>query len=189
MVTCLAACLRVISALVFVALGSLTLSAQDTFTSQEGGFSVAFPDGYPSPKVDSSDVSTRIGALKMYTFLAERNDAACMVAYSDYPEDAFDGASVSALLDSARNGALNNVNGKLIKQKSITINGHPGRSVYFRGKSGGTTIYGRFDYYLVEPRLYQIGYMALRQKSIDTREVKNYFSSFRLAEQAVGAGR
>lgn len=162
--------------------------AQKLYSSADGGFMVAFPTGYPSPQADSSEVPTQIGALTMHTFLTEQAGAACMVAYSDYPESAFEGANVKALLDSARNGALNNVRGKLIKQKKISINGHPGLSVYFRGKSGSTTIFGRFDYYIVAPRLYQIGFMALSQKEVDKPAVKAYFSSFQLTSSEIGTG-
>lgn len=177
-----------VATILLLAYWSPALHAQDTYTSRAGGFAVAFPNGYPNPRVDSSEVSTQIGSLTMYTFLTEQASSACMVAYSDYPEEAFEGANMKALLDSARNGALNNVRGKLIRQKKISINGNPGLSVYFRGKSGATTIYGRFDYYIVTPRLYQIGFMALSQKEVDARNVKTYFSSFRLTSQEIGTG-
>jgi len=165
---------------------STTLQAQNPYTSEEGGFRVAFPSGFPDPNVDSKDVETKIGTIQMKTFLTEQPNAACMVAYSDYPAESFEGASTQALLDSARNGALSNVGGKLIKQRNITINGYPGRSIYFRGKSGSSTVFGRFDYYLVQPRLYQVGYMTLRQKDIDAKKVKAYFSSFGLLDISTG---
>lgn len=166
-------------------------TAGEKLESDAGRFNVQFPDGFPTAKEDTKDVPTKIGTLKMHTFLTELSDAACMIAYSDYPEEAFKGADIDALLDSARNGALNNVHGTMETEEKIEMNGHPGRSIIFTGNSGGTTIHGRFDYYLVKPRLYQIGYMALSKEKVAESGVMAYFKSFGVTatEPAEGSGK
>lgn len=150
--------------------------------SEAGRFSVQFPGGFPDAKESSQNVSTKIGDLTMYTYLTEMDSAACMVAYSDYPDKAFEGADIDALLDSARNGALNNVKGTMESEEKIELNGHPGRSVIFTGNSGGTTIHGRFDYYLIKPRLYQVGFMSLSRDKVADPGVMAYFKSFGVNE-------
>jgi len=151
-------------------------------SSDSGRFVVQFPEGFPAPKQQTQTVQTKIGPLAMITYLTEEKDAACMVAYSDYPEAAFDGADVNALLDSARNGALNNVNGTMTSEEQITLNGHPGRSIIFAGSSQGQTIHGRFDYYLVKPRLYQVGFMAIDSTKLTQGGTMSYFKSFALSD-------
>jgi hypothetical protein len=146
--------------------------------SDTGRFSVQFPGGFPKATKASQPIQTKLGPLTMITYVTEEAEAACMVAYSDYPDEAFEGADINVLLDSARNGALRNVNGTMEKEEQISINGSPGRSIVFTGKSQGKTIHGRFDYYLVKPRLYQVGYMALAKDKLTEPGTEAYFHSF-----------
>jgi len=167
---------------------SSTTSAEmgEKISSDTGRFVVQFPSGFPAPTQQTQQVPTKIGTLAMITYLTEQQEAACMVAYSDYPEAAFEGADVNALLDSARNGALNNVNGTMDSEEKITLDGNPGRSIVFTGSSQGRTIHGRFDYYLVRPRLYQVGYMAMSKEKLGEPGTVAYFKSFALSKTKEG---
>jgi len=158
------------------------LHGQSSITSSEGGFAAIFPTA-TQPERSSSPIETDVGQIEMVTFMATEGDFASMVAYSDYPIAEIQSRHVDAMLDSAREGALRNLNGRLIRQRRISIDGHPGRSIFFRGKSQGFTIYGRFDYYVVSARLYQVGYITTRQKDVDARKTKAFFASFKLLSQ------
>jgi hypothetical protein len=163
------------------ALTTVQAQVPGDLTSTDGGFHAVFP--MPSePSMSSAPINTAIGEIMMYTYMTTDDKGAAMIAYVDYPTEAFEGASLDAMLDSARAGAMRNLNAKVTKQTKITIDGHPGRSVYFTGKSNGLKLYGRFDYYLVTPRLFQVGYLSINAKDVNTAKIKAYFNSFELVE-------
>ncbi len=168
-------------ALLVSAIAPVRAQAPGDVTSSDGRFHAVFPMS-TAPSMSTAPVNTAIGEITMYTYMATDDRSAAMIAYVDYPTEAFEGASVEAMLDSARAGAMRNLHGKVTKQSKITIDGHPGRSVYFTGKSSGMTLYGRFDYYLVAPRLYQVGYLSSKAKDVSTPNIKAFFNSFELVE-------
>lgn len=151
--------------------------------SEEGRFSVRIPVGFSSPEESTVPLETAVGKLDMKVFTAVKGaGAVIMAAYIDYPEEAF-AAGTEKMLDGARDGALKNLNGKLSSQKSITLLGHPGRSITFSGTSAGTKLFGRVDYFIVKPRLYQLLYISQKKADVGTTAIKNAFSSFTLTNQ------
>lgn len=159
------------------------LHAQELVKSPKGKFTAQFPDGFPSASVSSTNVPTAVGTLKMITLMSTNEEAACMIAYADYPAKAFRGADLEVMLDSTRSGAMRRINGEILREESITLNGYPGRSVYFSGSSGETVLYGRFDYYIVKPRLYQVGYMTSIEEDVSHPNIEAFFDSFALISQ------
>ena len=102
------------------------LTSSKTYTSDEGGFSVSFPG---SPAQDAQNVNTPVGAIVMHTFLIEKSDYAYMVAYSDYPESLVSQTPADAILSGARDGAVANVQGRLVSETFISLQGYLGREM------------------------------------------------------------
>ncbi len=150
--------------------------------SEKGSFTAQFPEGFPTPTESSTKVPTAVGNLDMITYMSTSTNAACMIAYADYPNKAFAGTNLETMLDSTRSGAMQKINGEVTKEEKITLNGHPGRSVYFSGSAGGQTIHGRFDYYIVKPRLFQVGYMSAEKADLESPSVAAFFKSFALSD-------
>ena len=115
---------------------------------------LAFISEYPKePKRTVQDVETAVGTLKMHMIMhaptSGDDNAIYSVIRSDYPKDQFEDADDeynTNVLDGAVNGAVTNVQGELIFDDKIKLNGYPGRSIKI--KIAGGFIY--INAYLVE---------------------------------------
>jgi hypothetical protein len=152
------------------------------FSSKDGRFSIVFPEGYSTPKLEKSDIPSELGKIKLYMFTS-LNDAegVCLVGYSDINGVTITNDLKEKMLDGAKEGALKNMNATLENERTVELDGNPGRSLLFVTESGGEQMHGRFDYYMVGNRLYQIGYIAIAEGALDADHVVSYFDSFKLA--------
>ena len=126
----------------------------EVFTSEAGEFSIATPA--PLEETQQS-VETPAGPVEIYTFTAEAEETAYVVAYSDYPTAMVNEVDPQELLDSSRDGAVANLGGTLENEEVIDLNGNPGRSLVIStsaNQAQSATINSRI--YLVDNRLYQI---------------------------------
>ncbi len=127
-------------------------------------------------------LETAVGKLDMKVFTATKGQGSVfMTAYIDYPENAFE-AGTEKMLDGAREGALKNLNGKVDRQESVTLDGNPGRSMTFTGKTGGMDVYGRVDYYIVKPRLYQILFLSQDKAMVEDASITTAFGTFKITK-------
>ncbi|MBS1911721.1 MAG: hypothetical protein JST22_07030 [Bacteroidetes bacterium] len=158
------------------------LAGGTPFQSKDGRFSFTFPDGFSEPSPSTMPLETAVGNLKMKVFTSTKGSGSVfLAAYIDYPKKAFtEGTEV--MLDGAENGAMENLGGTVDTKHSIAIDGNPGRSLVFHGNNKGTDIFGRVDYYIVKPRLYQILYLTDSQENLTDDNITNAFSSFALTK-------
>lgn len=155
--------------------------------SREGRFNVEFPPGFTNPEQRTVEVETPAGKLPMTLYTSSQDtSSAYMIAFLDYPLDAFQ-AGIEKMLDGAREGALKNMNATLEKQESVTLSGHPGRSITFKGTSQGKEVFGRIDYYIAKPRLYQILFLTSNKARVTTPEITKCFSSFTITADTTQA--
>ena len=136
---------------------------------------LAFIAYYPQePKRTVQKVSTAVGELDMHMIMhaptSGDDNAVYSVIRSDYPEEQFEDADAeynATVLDGAVNGAVTNVQGKLVFDNKVKFNGYPGRSIKIE-------ITGGFIYinaYLVENSMFITQVICLtandKNKSID----------------------
>jgi hypothetical protein len=148
------------------------------FRSQAGRFSVRLPG---TPKEDKQAIDTAVGKIDMFLFVYEvSNDVAYLIMYNDYPEDVVAKADKTTMLDGARDGAVENVKGKLRSEKNVSISGSPGREIVVDTSDAPlSTIKSRM--YLVKNRLYQV--MAVVPKGKETsKDVDKFLDSFKLTQ-------
>ncbi|MBF0105900.1 MAG: hypothetical protein HQM16_11295 [Deltaproteobacteria bacterium] len=175
--------MRKISAVLLIVLGLFYINnayAEVTkFESKEGGFVVMAP----AVLTASSQVEpTAVGDLKMNMFTGEKPDGtAYVVMYIDYPPEMIKLTDPQVMLDGAKTGALENTGGKLISEKVVSLDGHPGRIVAVAVNKGTEEGVIKTHLYLVNNRLYQIMAAGLK-KNIETKEVEDYLSSFKLVK-------
>lgn len=153
--------------------GDSVVSDKPKFTSDEGNFKIAFP-GEPTFKTEV--VPTELGDIEMKAFTYEYGqDAAYMVAYSDYPVEAVEAGDKNLMLQGAKEGVIGNMEASIEEEKDIEIDGNPG--VYFKAKSKNfATVYKIF---LVRNRLYQIGIIKAGTYPADS-DIKSFLDSFEL---------
>jgi hypothetical protein len=161
------------------------------YSSSEGMFSVTFPSNMDDPQEQTQQVPTEIGKIDMTMVMTTNANSVAMVAYAQYPDQAFDPGKTKDVLDGAQNGALTNMNGTADSQEDITVEGHPGRSIYFTGSApNNQAAYGRVDMILAKPFFYQVLYASDNKADLEEIPVKTFFSSFdiQIEEAADDAG-
>lgn len=143
-----------IGALMLTACNGGSQPTVEAFASEAGQFSIAAPAPFEETQ---QSVETPVGPVEIHTFTAEAEDTAYVVAYSDYPPEIVDQTDPQVLLDSSRDGAVNNLGGTLVNEEVIDLEGNPGRSLEISATANQgqmATINSRI--YLVDNRLYQV---------------------------------
>ena len=77
------------------------------------------------PKINSQNVSTKVGDIKVYIAASELGELGFVTMFSRYPESYVQSQAADAMLD----GAAANVKGKLRSKTSVTISNFPGREI------------------------------------------------------------
>ena len=116
------------------------------FVSTEGKFKALFP-GKPKEQTQTQ------AGITTKAFGVDQGGGAYMVSFADTKVPAKQlQAEAKQRLDGARDGSLNASNAKLVAEKEITLDGHPGRQVDSElvGKKG----FARTRFYIVGSMLY-----------------------------------
>ena len=112
--------------------------------------------------------------------LKDRDLVFC-VSYLDIP--LVETFSVDSALESSRDGSVRNMNGKLIHDKSIDVEGNPGREFVARAKGGGLTGNQSYLYqsriFVANSRFYMVS-ATFPEKMDKSDEIKQFFDSFAL---------
>lgn len=155
--------------------------ARNQVEVKEDRFSITLPPGFPAFKNEKQSQTTGVGNIEMqlYTSESPRGDT-CMLTYNDFPASVFKGRSPQKILEDGRDGALKNVGGVLERQESVTVQGHPGLSMYGSAVNQGRTIYFRFLCVLAQPQVFQLLYLTVDKSELNKPEVEAFFKSFRL---------
>ncbi len=145
-----------------------------SFESEDGRFSVSFP-GTPEEQVES--VTTAIGTIETQFFVVTQKDMAYSVNLADYPPEVIAAEDIQQMLDGARDGAVSNVNGELLEEKELVLNGHPGRE--FKVKVEDEDIVVRARIYLVNERLYVVQALST-ERLASSEDIEKFLDSFQL---------
>ncbi len=121
------------------------------FTSKEGRFSVSMPG---KPNLQTEKIPTDVGSISMHMFMVEKSNIAYMVAYSDYPSEMIQQSNPDDVLDGAKKGAMQNIDGKISKEELIAFGEAPAIELYFSAKGGKGK--GQAIIVLSGNRLYQV---------------------------------
>lgn len=151
------------------------------FRSEAGRFSIMIP---ATPEESTQTMNTQAGKIDLHMFTAEKGDVGYIVGYSDYPEDVVKQSDPENMLDGSRNGAVSNVNGKLVLESKVSLDGNPGREIVIDAKTGAgqdATVKARI--YLVGSRLYQV--MVIGPKGqISSADMDEFLQSFKLSQKS-----
>ena len=134
-------------------------------------------------------IPTRVGwgsarLLPLIDMDAARRNPKVLIGYSDISNVEFTDELREKMLEGAKEGAIENMHATLDNEENITLDGIPGRSIRFTADNEGQAMHGRFDYFMVGNRLYQVGYIALTADGLDTDAVRSYFKSFKIDAKA-----
>ena len=154
-------------------------------TLSEGGMTVQMPG---TPQKQTQSVDTPVGPVTFNTYTAQNGNEAFIVGYNDFPDSpATRNANPEDLLNRARDGALQNVSGKVTSEKPLTMNGHPGKEFSGDGISPEADSSGKHQeatftarVFWVPPRLYQVLYVRPKTASAPSENGQKFLESFQL---------
>ncbi|HXG91981.1 MAG TPA: hypothetical protein VNN73_06370 [Blastocatellia bacterium] len=122
------------------------------FISRTGAFSIKMPG---QPVYKSRVLRTETGSVTAHSYVTETDGGryAYMVMYGDLN---FDPARVgeSVIIDRVRDGCAKGVNGRVVAEKNISVNGYPGKII----RVEAANYVGINKIVLVGRRVYQIGF-------------------------------
>jgi hypothetical protein len=159
-----------------------TLKHWQTFSSPDASFIIEFP---AKPLEQRYSIDSPAGKLEVHSYKYV-GSASYFISYTDY-SFAIDGADVAnAALEHARDGGVRQVNGRLVKESVISIQGHPGRLLVVDSPNGGpqgSMISNKV--YLVGRRLYSMQ-VAIPKDTHESQSLdaagKKFLDSFKLAD-------
>jgi hypothetical protein len=167
---------RIVLALAFLVILAGGCGRKDTFSSKEGGFSV---ETSSIPRQKKETVPTQNGPADIHTLTFEMKDPAAeyWVVYIDYPELTVRQKGAGQLLREARDGSVNNVRGRLLRERDILVGDYPGKEIEYEGETPGEETY-KSRICLVRERLYVV-LVTIPRKGASERAEK-FLDSFKL---------
>jgi len=146
------------------------------FTSRNGHFTIMMP-GTPASSVES--VNTAIGVVDLHSFTLETNEFAYFVAYGDFPPAFVQNADTEAMLDGARDGAVADVNGTLVSERRISVQGFPGRELWIEATVSGQKGLAQARMILVGNRFYQVLVAGPKEGFVES-EAERFLNTFQV---------
>ena len=145
------------------------------------GFTVLAPE---EMSISNQKVPSAIGELQMdiftYTPKKEDSNLVYMLIHTAYPAESIHSDSLAkrnGFFESAINGAVTNVKGKLLTQTDLTIGQYPGKEITIDFQQGQYTITIRM--YLVKNKMYLLQTISEPKKSGNELS-KRFMNSFKL---------
>jgi len=161
-----------------------TLQNWEKFVSPDGAFAIMFPQ---KPLESQYSVDSPAGKLVIHSY-KYMSMASYFLSYTDYPApiDRPENKKAEAL-DHAREGGLRAVNGRLLSQSEISINGHPGRLLVVDSPNGGPDgSLIRNKVYLVGNRLYSMQVAIPKGAQVPDTAAEKFLDSFELTHDTKG---
>ena len=173
--------MRPCTTIVFVGLLASILGAADkppksnwtTYTSTEGRFEILMPGEVKQFPVE---VQNEFGHSVLHMNVATWDQTMVVVNWLDYPPDVAQDLP-EQLLDDSREGALDNLGGKLVSETAIKLGRHEGRELLIEVAKQDRLFRARI--YLVGNRLYQTVLFG-PPKAVKSKQAQQYLDSFKL---------
>jgi hypothetical protein len=176
-----------ILASLFISCGNKTTTNSDTqnteisvikpFVSEKYNFSVLFPQ---TPTQSTQATPTDAGNIDLNMFVYSTDEEAYFIGISDMPKALVDASNKNDILQGGKTGALGELgDAKILSEKNITINGHPGIEFEAKGSSQDVEMLVKGRFYMVDNRLYQI-YVLAQGSAKNKVEITKFVESFKL---------
>jgi hypothetical protein len=137
-----------------------------------------FSVNMPGTPVKSEQTQTTVAgpiSIKMNTI--DRGSEAYAVGYTEYPSVIFDSQSGDALLNGARDGAINNMHGQMLGERAISQGSYTGKEV--TGKVPDKNYSFTLQLYLAKPRMYLLIFLKQGDQPISD-DGRKFLDSFKI---------
>ncbi|HEX8844162.1 MAG TPA: hypothetical protein VF791_05940 [Pyrinomonadaceae bacterium] len=140
-------------------------------------FSVSMP-GTPM-KSDQTEPSPA-GPIQIHLYTVSQGYEGYIVGYSEYPDLVFSSGNNDVLLNGARDGAIQNVNGKILNERNITLSGYPGREITGNAPSQNISFTARL--FIAKPRMYMLMYTQYGVDKPLSEDGRRFLDSFQITK-------
>jgi hypothetical protein len=161
--------------LFFVLASSLSMQTEwKEFTPKDGSFSVLLPG---TPTEHKKTVMSPNGMVEVLLFeVSGPGDSKFVIGYSEFPEGSIKPGTEDKRLDNARDGAITNAKGTLVRQKNLLLDKYPGREAVFKVEGKGLVL---LRLYAVKNRLFQLVVMG-NEELLASQDAEKFLKSFKL---------
>jgi hypothetical protein len=169
--------IHAVSWMMVVSMAAVCSAGVETFTSEDGRFTVLFPD---KPKVGEQVVRLPSGnvTIHLFTTVFPHGTGEMVVSYTDYPAQVLAARKADQMLDDSVTGTVQGMKAKLVKSSRITQAGASGREFSWTGTGPKGPLKGQGRIFLVGPRLYQVLIVGATEKSLSWEVYEMLFKSF-----------
>ena len=144
-------------------------SGWNRFSPEGGNFSVSMPG---SPKVEVEHKVADFGPYTSYQFSESKSGTFYLIGWTDYPPNIT--LDVQGEIKATRNNFLKSVDGTLIAEKEISLDGHPGLEFT---AAMGSKFFVISRIYVVGNRPYQV--VAVTKTNQNQTNANNFLWSFK----------
>ena len=150
-------------------------------SSKEGLFSIQLPEGFVETEIEMQPIQTEMGEIETVNYTSFSETAAAMIGTSTYPEAllVFIKGKERDVLEGAQEGALKNVSGTVVSEKSLDISSNPAKSVEFTAEADDQPLYGRALFILSGNRLYHVLFITSNKEEVNSIQTNAFFDSFK----------
>jgi hypothetical protein len=170
-------------AFIFIGLLSLFVPGQAAGTDwqalapKDGGFSILFP-GIPTESNKAIKTASGTTNVTLFELKVPPGDGRFVFGYSQLPDSSILVGTEDKHLDNARDGAVASSKGKLIREKSLLLDTHPGRELYIEVEGKAIVL---MRMYAVKHRLYQVVVVGSADL-VTSQSAAKFLDSFKLVK-------
>lgn len=146
------------------------------YAISKGAFAISMPT---APVIENHVIETETGQIDTHIVLAKTGSSvAYAVVYCEYPQDALFCRAPEKYLNTASDQMVRKMNGTLISETDIRLDGFPGREIRMRVPNGILHL----KLYAVGKHSYQIYAVALDNNG-SYADARKFLASFRLLSE------
>jgi hypothetical protein len=153
------------------------------FESKSCGYKIEFPQ---KPNESPQEVNSEIGKLKINMCMygvpegVKDDNILYMVSYTEYPVSKVNSDNkqqLESVYKNSMNAAINNVHGKLISEKGVTLKNYVGKEIKVDLKEDKAVV--KMQFYLVKNKMYMIQVFTEIKKDSNP-SINQFINSFDL---------
>lgn len=133
-----------------------------------------------TPSKSEQTTTTAIGPVQIHMYTLDSGNEGFVIGYSEYPSYVFSQKDPDALLNGARDGAVNNVKGEVLSERPMSLGSYVGREITGKSAEQGFSFTTRL--YLANPRMYMLIYLRKGDQPISD-DGKKFLDSFEITSQ------
>jgi hypothetical protein len=176
---------RQLGFIVLVVLASMAVANYDkllphrwrTYTAPDRSFSVDFP---AQPKVETAQAPIEGGGTAPMTIISAQPTATAAYMCSYVENENIANKSPDEMLQAAKDGGLEKIQGKAITEKRLTIQGYPALNVQAHARGNSLA---DIQFVVAGKRLYMLMVVNTAAEDREQKSVERLFSSFKVLKK------